>query len=150
MSWENRRYKPKIRVKRLTEEAVVPTRGTDGSAGLDLYATEEAVLWPGDIRAIGTGIAIEIPHGYWGCLMTRSSFGVRGVRLASGCNCIDSDYRGQVMVVLRNDGENPFTIRRGNRIAQIILTPYLDCYLVETEELSPTSRGRGGFGSTGE
>lgn len=151
MEWKRREHhKPKIKVKRLRENSVIPTRGTAWSGGLDLYSEENVTLWPGDIKGFQTGICIEIPYGYCGFLLTRSSLGKYGVRLAAGANLIDADYRGEIMVYLRNDGEYPWTVRKGNRIAQLVIAPYLDCYLVEVDELSETERGAGGFGSTGE
>lgn len=138
-----------LKVKKLREDAAIPERGTTGSAGLDIYSVEDCQLWPGDIRCLNTGIAMEIPNGYFGLLMTRSSMGKNGVRLSSGANIIDADYRGEIMVCLRNDGEYLWPIKKGERIAQLAIVPYLDCIMVIADELTPTMRGNGGFGSTG-
>lgn len=152
--WKSRRKKPstgpmKIKMVQLKEDAVLPTRGTPGSGGLDLYSTEDVCLRSGDIVGISPGLAMEIPSGYCGLLMTRSSFGMRGVRIAAGTNCIDSDFRGELIIYLRNDGEYEWTIHKGDRIAQLVIVPYLECMPVWADELTPTIRGEGGFGSTG-
>jgi len=140
---------PVVRFKKIRPDAARPSRGTDGSAGLDLYADDGSVLRSGDIVGLHTGIALQIPEGFCGLLMTRSSYGMRGVRIAAGCNLIDSDYRGEVIAYLRNDGDYPWTVKPGDRIAQVAIVPYLQCRLEEAEELDDTERGAGGFGSTG-
>ena len=139
---------PILKVKRLHPDAVLPTRGTPGSAGLDLYAIGDVRIGPEDIIMIRTGLAFEIPAGYFGMLVTRSSLGRDGVRVAACTNIIDSDYRQEVLVYMRNDGIYPKPIRKGDRYAQIILVPVLMAEVVEADELSETSR-TGGFGSTG-
>jgi len=152
-SWKDRKEKtwqrPALKVKKLTGSAQLPTRGTPGSAGMDIYSTEDFTLWPGDIKMIHTGVAVEIPEGYAGLLMTRSSMGKIGVRVAAGANCIDRDFRGEVMVCLRNDGQYLYQANRGERVAQLVIIPYLDCIPIAADELTPTMRGGGGFGSTG-
>ena len=128
----------KVPVKILREGAALPTYGTVSSAGADLRACLDApvVLAPGETRLIPIGIAMEIPEGYVGLVFARS-----GV--------VDSDYRGEFFVPMRNHGAQPQTIEPGERIAQFILTPYLTAQFFETETLTDTARGEGGFGSTG-
>ena len=138
-----------LKCKRLSEDAILPTRGSDWSAGLDLYSTEEVEIRPGDIVGFHTGWAMEIPKGYFGHLVTRSSLGMAGVRIAAGANVIDSDYRGEVIAYITNDGIYPRHVRKGDRIAQVVVVPCLYLDVVESEELSETKRGTGGFGSTG-
>lgn len=142
--WE----RPKLKVKRLSDDAVTPTRGTDGSAGLDIYSTEALTIFPGDIVAVHPRVAMEIPPCHYGELVTRSSLGRRGIRLAAGTNIIDSDYRGEIVVYLINDGVYPYKIEKGDRIAQIVITSYLPCAVEEVADLTETNR-KGGFGSTG-
>lgn len=147
--WKNKREQtPQLKIKKLEEGAALPSRGTPESAGLDLYSVSDITVRSGDIAEIHTGISMEIPSGYYGLLATRSSMGRRGVRIAAGCNIIDADYRGEVIVYLRNDGVYDWTIRKGDRVAQIIITPYLDVRVALADELTETDR-RGGFGSTG-
>ena len=139
---------PELKISLCREGAKLPTKGTPGRAGLDVYATEDIVIKPEDIIAVKTGLCLEIPKGYYGLLATRSSMGKAGVRIAAGCNIVDADYRGEVLVYLRNDGVYDWTIRKGDRVAQLVMTPYLEMIPVETNELSVTER-KGGFGSTG-
>ena len=138
-----------LKVKRLHPDAVLPTRGTPGSAGLDLYAIEDVEIQPDGIGEMHTGIAMEIPAGYFGLFLTRSSTGKKMVRLSAGANAADEDYRGELMVYLTNDGIYPWHVHKGDRVAQIVITPYLPCVVMEVNELSETQRGAGGFGSTG-
>ena len=142
---------PILKVKRLHPDAVLPTRGTEGSAGFDLYALEDVEIQPDGIGEIHTGIAMEMPKGnYYGLLLTRSSMGKRMVRLSAGANAApDNDYRGEIVVYLTNDGIYPWPVRKGDRIGQVVVSEYLPCEVVETDELSETQRGAGGFGSTG-
>jgi len=146
---ETKKQEPVLKVKKLHPDAKLPARGTPGSGGLDLYAVEDVELWPGDIKGVKSGIGMEIPENCCGLLMTRSSFGKFGVRIAAGANCVDADYRGEVMIYLRNDGNYPFYINKGDRVAQIVIVPYVPMAPAWTEELSETERGDGGFGSTG-
>ncbi|MEE1329530.1 MAG: dUTP diphosphatase [Oscillospiraceae bacterium] len=142
-----------IRVKKLKENAILPTYGSAGAAGADLYAClEEAVtILPGETVWIPTGIALEVPVGCAGLVYARSSLGVkRGLAPANKVGVIDSDYRGEIRVVLLNHGKEPQTILSGERVAQFIITPVLTPAYEEVLELSDTSRGTGGFGSTGK
>lgn len=140
-------------VRLLRPEARLPTRGSPESAGLDIYCLESAVIPPHSSAKIKTGISVEIQRGYYGQLNTRSSMAVAGVVVVGGV--IDSDYRGEISVVLFNHSDKPFhilgatDITAATRIAQLIILP---CQLIEpilVEELSITKRGDGGFGSTG-
>lgn len=142
-----------IRVKKLRENAILPTYGSAGAAGADLYAClDEAVtILPGETAWIPTGIALEVPAGCAGLVYARSSLGVkRGLAPANKVGVIDSDYRGEIRVVLLNHGKEPQTILSGERVAQFIITPVLTPAYEEVLELSDTSRGAGGFGSTGK
>lgn len=140
-----------VKIKKLNFEAVIPTRGTTASAGYDLYSTDESEIWPGETKLIGTGIAMAIPDGYFGAIYPRSGISVKqGLRLANCVAVIDSDYRGELKIPLYNDSNNIQTIVPGDRIAQIIIQPYLQFEWEEVNELSKTNRGTGGFGSTGK
>jgi dUTP pyrophosphatase len=142
-----------VRVKRVLEGAKLPTYGSTWAAGADLYAClEEAVtIQPGETVFIPTGIALEVPQGCAGLIYARSSMGAkRGLAPANKVGVIDSDYRGQVMVALHNHSALPQTVEPQERIAQLLITPVFTPGFVETEELSDTQRGAGGFGSTGK
>ena len=138
--------------KILREGAALPTYGTASSAGADLRACLDApaVLAPGETRLIPIGIAMEIPEGYVGLVFARSGLASRrDLAPANKVGVVDSDYRGEFFVPMRNHGAQPQTIEPGERIAQFILTPYLTAQFFETETLTDTARGEGGFGSTG-
>lgn len=138
--------------KRLREGAQAPQRQTEGSAGFDLQACIEApvTLAPGGSYAFPTGIAAEIPQGLVGLIFCRSGLGVKhGVSLPNCVGVIDSDYRGELIVPLRNFGDKAYTIQPGERIAQLVIVPVALPRLEEARELSSTQRGEGGFGSTG-
>lgn len=142
----------KINFKKLNERAVAPTYGSVGSAGGDLYSAEEnEVLIPaGETAFIGTGIAVEIPLGYVGLVYARSGLACkRGLAPANKVGVIDSDYRGEIKVALHNHGKTDQTVAIGERIAQLVIAPYLFVEYEEKDELSDTVRGEGGFGSTG-
>ncbi len=139
-------------VKKLSPMAQLPCRATEGSAGYDLCAclTEPMTILPGKIGRVPTGIALELPSGVAGFVFGRSGLGVKkGVVPANGVGVVDWDYRGEVQVGLINHGEEPFHVENGDRIAQLVLLPVLTPELRETQELSGTGRGEGGFGSTG-
>ena len=143
----------KIRIKRLREGAQMPTYGTEFSAGADLYAClEQAVaIAPGETVKIPTGIALELPVGTAGLVFARSSLGTkRGLAPANKVGVIDSDYRGELMVMLHNHGKDAQQIAHGERVAQLLIVPVFTPGFVEAEELSDTLRGEGGFGSTGK
>lgn len=142
----------KVPVKILREGAALPTYGTASSAGADLRACLDApaVLAPGETRLIPIGIAMEIPEGYVGLVFARSGLASRrDLAPANKVGVVDSDYRGEFFVPMRNHGAQPQTIEPGERIAQFILTPYLTAQFFETETLTDTARGEGDFGSTG-
>lgn len=141
-----------IRVKKLREKAVLPTYGSAGAAGADLYACldEPVNIAPGKTVFIPTGLSLEIPRSCAGLIYARSSLGSkRGLAPANKVGVVDSDYRGEVMVALHNHGDLEQTINPGDRIAQLLITPVLTPAYEAAEELSDTVRGQGGFGSTG-
>ena len=141
-----------IKLSRLQhgEGLPLPRYATDYAAGLDIHAAEELTLHPGRRHAVATGFAIEIPHGYEIQVRPRSGLAIKhGITCLNTPGTIDSDYRGEVKVILANLGSEPFEIRRGERIAQLVPAPVLQSAFREVETLSETSRGAGGFGSTG-
>lgn len=141
-----------VRFKRLRENATVPMRGSKDAAGWDLYAciNEPIVIEPHTTAKIPTGIATELPSGTFGGVVARSGLATKyGIRVCQGLAVIDSDYRGEWFVPLHNDTDETFTLNPYERIAQLIVIPYLDIKFTEVEELSDTVRGCGGFGSTG-
>lgn len=143
---------PKINIKKLNENAVTPTYGSEFSAGADLYALsdEPIVIAPHETVLVHTGVAMEIPTGYVGLVFARSGLATkRALAPANKVGVIDSDYRGEIMVALHNHGSEPKTVENGERIAQLVLVPYISADFNEVDELSDTVRGEGGFGSTG-
>ena len=141
-----------INIKKLDDKAVIPTYGSEFSAGADLYALLDAPISfePGETILIHTGIAMEIPTGLVGLIYARSGMACKkGVAPANKVGVIDSDYRGEIIVALHNHSQNPVTIEPKDRIAQIVLAPYITADFNEVEELDDTERGAGGFGSTG-
>lgn len=144
--------KAQIRIKKLREDAIVPTYGSPYAAGADLYACleEEQVVSPGQTVMIHTGIAMEIPEGYAGLIFARSGLASkRGLAPANKVGVVDSDYRGEFMIALHNHSDVPQTVLPGERIAQMVITPVLTAEFLQVEELEETQRGSGGFGSTG-
>ena len=140
-----------LKIKKLDEKAIIPTYGTEYSAGADLYALldEDLEIKPGETVMIGTGLAMAIPNGYAGLIYARSSLGSKkGLAPANKVGVIDSDYRGEIKVPLFNQSKETQIITKNERIAQIIFTPYLKVNFQETDELDDTTRGTGGFGST--
>lgn len=137
--------------KRLTDAAREPTRAHDGDAGFDLYAAEPARLEPGARASVGTGIAVAIPDGHAGLVLPRSGLAARhGIALVNAPGLIDAGYRGEVRVLLLNtDRAEPFEVAPGDRIAQLMITPFASADLVELDSLDETARGAGGFGSSG-
>ncbi len=142
-----------LKVKKVKENAILPTRGSKEAAGIDLYACldeEKIDLVSGCTYMIPTGIACDFPEGYFGLVAVRSSVGVkRGLRLGNQLGVIDQDFKGEIMLGIYNGGNNVATIKNGERLAQMILLPYVTYNIVETDTLSETERGEGGFGSTG-
>ena len=142
-----------IRIKKLKDNAIIPTRGSEEAAGIDLYACidEPVVVDPGEQMVFGSGIACEFPMGYFGAVVPRSSVGIkRHLTLPNNVGIIDNDYRNEIMIAFKNIGDEPQTINPGERIAQMILLPYVTYNIVETDSLSDTERGLGGIGSTGK
>ena len=142
----------KVRLKKLDERAAVPTYGSEYSAGADLYAclAEDLTIGAGETVLVHTGIAMEIPEGYVGLIYARSGMATkRGLAPANKVGVIDSDYRGEIMVALHNHGAVLQTIEHGERIAQMVIAPFLKADYEVAEELEDTVRGAGGFGSTG-
>ncbi len=140
-----------LRFRRLDRRAILPTRAHPGDAGLDLYALEDARLGPGERAAIPTGVAVEIPEGHAGMVLPRSGLALRhGIALVNAPGLIDAGYRGELRVLLLNtDRTEPFEIAAGDRIAQLLVVRAASADPVEVDELSASSRGAGGFGSTG-
>ena len=144
---------PKIAVKKLDERAVLPKYGSEFAAGADLYAVTdgEVEILPGETKLIKTGLAMEIPEGYAGLVYARSGLASkRGLAPANKVGVIDADYRGEVMVALHNHSNQPQKIEAGERIAQLVVAPFLKAEFDEVDVLSDTVRGSGGFGSTGK
>ena len=142
-----------VKVKKLHPNAKLPTYGSLEAAGADLYACLDApvTVAPGETVWIPTGIALEVPKGCAGLVYARSSMGVkRGLAPANKVGVIDSDYRGEIRVVLLNHGKETQTVEHGERVAQFLITPVLTPCYEEADELSDTDRGAGGFGSTGK
>ena len=141
-----------IRVKKLNQAATLPTYGSEYAAGADLYACmeEPVTINPHETVMIHTGLAMEIPAGYAGLIYPRSGMASkRGLAPANKVGVVDPDYRGEFMVALHNHSENIQTVDPGERIAQLVVTPFLTASFEECDELSDTVRGDGGFGSTG-
>ena len=141
-----------INVKKLNDKAVIPAYGSEFAAGADLYAcVDEEVTVPAHCTVmIPTGIALELPVGYAGFIYARSGLASkRNLAPANKVGVVDCDYRGEVKVALHNHGETAQTVAAGERVAQLVVAPYVTARFVEAEELSSTARGAGGFGSTG-
>lgn len=142
-----------LRIKKLDERAIIPTYGTEYSAGADLYALPDGdVTVPaGKTVLIHTGLSLEIPEGYAGLIFARSGIATkRGLAPANKVGVIDADYRGECMVSLHNHSDKDEVIASGERVAQLVIVPFLKAEFVECDELSDTVRGSGGFGSTGK
>ena len=142
-----------VKIKKLNDNAFLPTYGSPAAAGADLYAPAGAdvTLQPGETAFIKTGIAAEIPAGYAGFVYARSGLASRrGLAPANKVGVIDSDYRGEITVALHNHSAEPQTVAGGERIAQLVIAPVMQAKFTETESLSETERGTGGFGSTGK
>ena len=142
-----------INCKKLDERAILPTKGSEWAAGNDLYAflpDGEVYINPGGTMKIGTGIAVELPAFTFGGVFARSGLATkRGLRPSNCVGVVDSDYRGEVIVALHNDSDEQQVVKNGERIAQLVIMPYVDYTTVQAEELTVTTRGIGGFGSTG-
>ena len=142
----------KAYIQKLKENATIPTQGSKYAAGYDLYACldEDIIIAPGEVEKIGTGVAITPPEGTFGAIYARSGLATKsGLRPANCVGVCDYDYTGEYIVPLRNDDNVPHLIKNGDRIAQLVFAPYLAIEFEEVNELKPTERGAGGFGSTG-
>ncbi len=143
---------PRVQIKKLRPDAILPKYMTPGAAGMDLCAAIDApiTLEPGARAMVGTGLAFAIPPGFEGQVRPRSGLARdRGITLVNAPGTVDCDYRGECMVLLINHGSAPFAIQPKERIAQIVIAPVIQAELVEVDELAETDRGAGGFGSTG-
>lgn len=143
----------RIKIKKLAPGAITPSYGSGAAAGADLYALPDGAVTvnPGETALIHTGIAMEIPENYAGFIYARSGLATKeGLAPANKVGVIDSDYRGEIMVALHNHSGEPRTVEPGERIAQIVIAPYERAEFTETDGLTETERGGGGFGSTGK
>lgn len=141
-----------VKLKRLNEKAILPTYGSEFSAGADLYACidEDIEIKPNQTVFIGTGLAMELPCGYVALIYARSGLACKkGLAPANKVGVIDSDYRGEIKVAIHNHSTETQAVLVGERIAQMVVTPYIKCDFTEASELDTTERGEGGFGSTG-
>lgn len=141
-----------VKIKKLKENAILPTKGSEKSAGYDLHACIDKSIFikPHETMKIGTGLSIELPDGTFGAIFSRSGIATkRGLAPANKVGVCDSDYRGEYIVALHNHTDKTQWVDPGERIAQLIVMPYLDVYFNEAYELDDTKRGGGGFGSTG-
>lgn len=140
-----------IKVKKLDERAILPTRGSAMAAGMDLYALDGVTVEAGETVLVHTGIALSIPEGYAGFVYARSGIATkRGLAPANKVGVIDADYRGEIMVALHNHGTSPQAVDAGERVAQMVVAPFLVPELALVETLDETERADGGFGSTGK
>ena len=143
----------KISVKKLRPDAVLPTAGSQYAAGYDLYACMDVPITvaPHTTEKIGTGLSVAVPEGWFGAVFARSGLAAKqGLRPANCVGVCDSDYRGEYIVAIHNDSDTPQTVSPGDRIAQLVILPYMTAEFEEAEELPATARGAGGFGSTGK
>lgn len=140
-----------IKIKLLDPRAKIPTRGTPDAAGVDLYALDGVTVGAGETVLVHTGVAVAIPAGYAGFIYARSGLAAkRHLAPANKVGVIDADYRGEIMVALHNHGKKSQTLDAGERIAQMVVAPFLAFDFLPAEELDETARGEGGFGSTGK
>lgn len=142
-----------VKVKKLKDNAKIPTRGSDYTAGYDLYACidTDITIMPGETMMVGTGLSFELPDSTFGAIFARSGLSIKqGLAPANKVGVCDSDYRGEYIVALHNHSDKAEVVHPNDRIAQMILMPYIPMEFCEVNELSNTSRGEGGFGSTGK
>ncbi len=138
-----------LKIKKISPNSVIPKYSHKGDAGFDLASAENYLLSPGNKIIVNTGLQMEIPDGYWGNIRDRSGLAAKkAIHVLAGV--VDSHYRGEIKVVLINLGKENFEIKKGDRIAQMIITPYEDYEIEEVSDLSETERGESGFGSTGK
>lgn len=145
-----------VNIMKMFDDAIVPTFGSDGAAGADLYARIDnerhmQAIYPNSTQVISTGICMEIPESYVGLVFSRSGLATKqGLSLANCVGVIDSDYRGEIKIALHNHSDSIRKVKHGERVAQIVLVPFLKPTFHEQDSLSDTTRGEGGFGSTGQ
>jgi len=137
----------KLKVKKIHPEAKLPAYAHPGDAGFDLFACADEELRPGEVKAVPTGIAIAVPAGYVGLVWDKSGISLKGVHRLAGV--VDAGYRGEVRVVMVNLGREPYAVKKGMKVAQMLIQPVLTVDIEESAELDDTSRGGNGFGSTG-
>lgn len=142
-------YQVEVRVKKLVQDAVIPSRATEGSAFLDTYAVEDTLLRRNLVTSVPTGLAFAIPSGYEMEIRPRSGLSLHKILLANSPGTLDSDYRGELKILLLNLGNKDYLIKKGDRIAQIGVSPNPEIDFLEVDKLPDTTRGTGGFGSTG-
>lgn len=145
--------KIKVQVKKTDPRAILPTYGSLFAAGADLYllSDDDVTIAPGETKLLHTGLSMAIPEGYAGLIYARSGLASKkGLAPANKVGVVDADYRGEIMVALHNHSSLPATLENGERIAQMVITPFLAVDFEESETLSDTARGAGGFGSTGK
>ena len=138
-----------LRLKKLTKTAVIPEYQSDEAAGMDLHAAHGIVLEPGEIQVIPTGLEIELERGYEGQVRSRSGLSCKGIVVMNAPGTIDSDYRGEIKIILGNLSKEPYSVKIGARIAQLVIAPVVQATIQEVTSLTETVRGSGGFGSTG-
>lgn len=140
-----------IKIKKLYEDSIIPTRGSEYAAGYDLYAHEGATIKPHETAKIGTGVAIQPPKDTFGAVFARSGLAAKqGLRPANCVGVCDYDYTGEYIVALHNDSNEERVVEAGERIGQVVFIPYINVSFIEVNELEETKRGDGGFGSTGQ
>ena len=145
----------RVNIKKLNKNAKLPSRGSSAAAGYDLCAclpegVTSVTIRPHETKKIGTGLSVELPEGYFGAVFARSGLASKqGLRPANCVGVCDSDYRGEYIVAIHNDSEEERTVTQGDRIAQLVVMPFLPVEFVEADTLTETGRGAGGFGSTG-
>lgn len=138
----------RLKVQRVNKEAKLPSYSHRGDAGLDLFCTEDLVIERGEVKALPTGIKMAVPGGYVGLIWDKSGVSLKGVHRMAGV--VDSGYRGEVKVVMVNLGDDRYEVKKGMKIAQLIIQPMTAVEVVEEEDLDESTRGEGGFGSTGK
>lgn len=139
-----------IKIKKLNKNVQLPKQGTHGAAGMDFYLPQPVLFWPKRSKKVPLGVAVEIPKGYVMLLIPRSSTWTTPLRMPNSVGVIDSDYRGEVCALLQNTHNLEWTAEAGERLVQGVIVPVPSVQIQEVEELSETSRGAGGFGSTGK
>jgi dUTP pyrophosphatase len=137
-----------LKINKIHPDAKLPSYGHKGDAGIDLFSVVDLILERGQVEAVSTGIKVAIPEGHVGLIWDKSGISLKGVHRLAGV--IDSGYRGEIRVVLVNLSDSPFAVEKGMKIAQMLIQPLTVVKVVETVELDDTSRGEGGFGSTGK